>query len=92
MPDGGEAGAGAEAGGGEEARRGDQLPEENQPAAQVTAGGHHIAEEIKCVYYLVLIYLFEIISTMSHPCEVQLLLTLLLLRLRSCLLLAPLES
>ena len=63
MPDGGEEGAGAEAGRGEEARRGDQLPEEDQPAAQVTAGGHNIAEEIKYVYYLILIYLSEKIST-----------------------------
>ena len=52
MPDGGEEGAGAEAGRGEEARRGDQLPEEDQPAAQVTAGGHHIAEEIKTMYII----------------------------------------
>ena len=52
VPDGGEEGTGAEAGRGEEARRGDQLPEEDKPAAQVTAGGHHIAEEIKTMYII----------------------------------------
>ena len=46
MPDGGEEGNRAEAGGGEGPRGGNRPPEEDQPAAQVPAGGDP-AQEIK---------------------------------------------
>ena len=41
-----EARGGAEGGGREEPRRGDQLPQEDQPAAQGAARGNHLTEEV----------------------------------------------
>ena len=46
MRDDREARGGAEGGGREEPRRGDQLPQEDQPAAQGAARGNHLAEEV----------------------------------------------
>ena len=47
-----EAGGRAEGGGREEPRRGDQLPQEDQPAAQGAARGNHLPEEVEILHLI----------------------------------------